>query len=196
MVHLDPEVKAGVDIGSCWDGCVRCCCAGESCCRLNMTNSDPSKPHVVALSGRLPSKIVPIDLRKYPDGVYFRAGGFLAAMGKDWRIEIKITSCGVGCCGGMGFVLNRLKGNNWAFLSAGGMVMRKQLEAGETIIVEQNSIFAFESTVKFEVEYILNAPTMCCGGMGLANARMTGPGFVIMESMSPKKLINGLSRGT
>lgn len=195
MVHMDPRLKAEVDMGGCCQGCTRCCCAGESCFRLNFSNHDLGEPQVVALAGRLPSKVVPVDMSRHPNGLVFRSGGFLAAVGKDWKIQLNTTSCSTGCCGGMGFVLNRLTGSSWVFLAAGGTVMRKQLEAGESIIVEQRSVFAFEGTVKMSVVRVQGAAALCCGGMGLTNTKLTGPGFVLIESMSPTKLIMGLRTG-
>ena len=92
----------------------------------------------------------------------------------------------------MGFVLNKLTGSGWGFLNAGGTVLQKQLEAGESIVIDQRSVLAFESTVKFDVVPVGSVGVLCCGGMGLMNARFTGPGLVIMESMSQSKLIMGL----
>jgi len=191
MVHMSRDLHPYVDIGDCMQGCKRCCCAGESCCRLNFRN-ESTEAQVVAFTANIPGRVVPINLAEYPHGIFFRAGAFLAAVGTDWKVDLEFTNCSTGCCGGMGFVLNKLTGSGWGFLAAGGTVMQKVLESGESILVDQNSVLAFESTVKFTVTMVGSAGVCCCGGMGLMNAKFTGPGLVIMESMSQKKLVRGL----
>lgn len=52
MVHMSKLIRPYVDMGSCSQGCIRCCCAGESCCRLNFHNNTNEK-QVLAFSGNL-----------------------------------------------------------------------------------------------------------------------------------------------
>jgi uncharacterized protein (AIM24 family) len=94
-----------------------------------------------------------------------------------------------------GLFLNKLTGSSWVFLSAGGTVVEKQLEEGDSIIVDQDSIMAFAPSVKLSVVRAGTGGVMCCGGMGVANAKLTGPGMVLIESMSPSKLYGGLRGG-
>jgi hypothetical protein len=61
----------------------------------------------------------------------------------------------------MGFVINKLSGSSWAFLAAGGTVVEKQLEEGESILVDQNSVVAFEDSVKFSVAFVGGAGIIC-----------------------------------
>ena len=191
MVHMSKQLHPYVDVGSVGQGFKRWCCAGESCCRLNFTNKTQEK-QVLALTGNLPGRVVPINLADYPHGFFFRAKAFLAAVGTDWRIDLEITKFSVGCFGGFGFVLNKITGSGWGFLNAGGTVMQKLLKEGEVIVVDQKSVVGFESTVKFEVQFVTSLGVICCGGMGIANAKFTGPGLVFMESMGPGKLAQNL----
>jgi len=195
MVHKQRLLHPSVDMGGCGQGCKRCCCAGESCCRLNFLNTSPDQAQLLALAARTPAKIIPLHLASFPRGVFFRKRAFLAAFGKDWLIHLKLAGCCTGCCGGQGFVLNKLTGSSWAFLAAGGTVMKKQLNEGESIIVDQFSVLAFEDSVKFGVVWSGNCAVICCGGMGAMNARLTGPGMVLIESMNPTKLVLGLRGG-
>jgi uncharacterized protein (AIM24 family) len=158
---------------------------------LNFHNKTDGN-QLLALTGNYPGRVVPINLARYPHGIFFRAGAFLAAVGTDWRVNIKLTNCSTGCCGGMGFVLNKLTGSGWGFLAAGGTVLQKVLEEGESIVIDQSSVLAFESSVKYEVVFVGSLAMCCCAGMGLTNVKLSGPGLVIMESMSQRKLVRGL----
>jgi uncharacterized protein (AIM24 family) len=99
MIHADTQLQTDIDVGGCGQGCRRCCCAGESFFRLNYTNTSQQE-RLLALTAKNPAKIIPIDLAQYPDGVVFRSRGFLAALGKDWRIELITNDCSTACCGG------------------------------------------------------------------------------------------------
>merc|ERR1712046_324369 len=105
----------------------------------------------VAVTPSFPAKVVPIDLRSH-DGLFFNRGAFLAALGKDWGVDIRqVGSAAICCCGGQGLFLNTLHGNGMVFLNAGGTVLTKVLHDGEEIVVDPHAVLAFERTVKMSI---------------------------------------------
>jgi len=150
--------------------------------------NNTSMPQKCGLTPSFPAKIVPIDLSVY-DGMVINNGAFLAAFGTDWTVDIKMVgSCGVCCFGGQGLFMSTLHGSGMVFLSAGGTVMTRTLAAGEEIVVDHHSVLAFEKTVQLGIRRTGGCMVCCCAGQGLFNAVLTGPGFVMVHTMSLVKL--------
>lgn len=187
MLYAESGITFNADVGGVGQGCTRCCCAGESFFRLHLQNSG-SAPKRVALTPSFPAKIVPVDLASN-DGLVFNSGAFLAALGRNWRVNLRrVRGIGACCCAGQGLFMNTLHGDGMVFLNAGGTVLRKVLAAGEELIVDKHGVLAFESTVTLSIERTGGCMVCCCAGQGLYNAKLTGPGFVLLHSMSLNKL--------
>merc|ERR1711874_546471 len=97
--------------------------------------------------------------------------------------------------GGMGLLIHPLtseKGGT-VFLNAGGTILARTLGEGETLYASTNSVVAFEKKVTFTVEFVGNAMMACCGGEGLFNVKLTGPGTVILQSLSFEDMSKALA---
>jgi uncharacterized protein (AIM24 family) len=55
-------------------------------------------------------------------------------------------------------------------------------------LVDTESILCFESSVNIDIQWVGNVAAICCGGEGLFNTTMTGPGKIWMQSMSIDKM--------
>lgn len=189
MLYMSPGVTLAADMGGFGQGCKRCCCAGESMFRLHLENSNGNDVEKLALTPQFPAKIVPVDLRQH-SGMIFNRGAFLAALGKNWRVDIRtVTSAATCCFGGQGLFMNTLHGDGMVFLNAGGTVMTKVLQAGEEIIIDKHGLLAFESTVQIGIRRTGGGCMVCCcAGQGLFNTVLTGPGFVMVHTMALSKL--------
>jgi len=187
MLYMSSGMALDADMGGCEQGCKRCCCAGESMFRLHLKNTT-NDMQKVAVTPSFPAKIVPIDLAQH-SGLIFNRGAFLAALGQDWRVDIRaVASPGVCCCAGQGLFLNTLHGSGMVFLNAGGTIMMKQLAAGEEIIIDKHALLAFERTVSIGIRRTGGCMVCCCAGQGLFNTVLTGPGFIMVHSMGLSKL--------
>eukprot|EP00929_Paragymnodinium_shiwhaense_P098991 TRINITY_DN6054_c0_g1_i1.p1 TRINITY_DN6054_c0_g1~~TRINITY_DN6054_c0_g1_i1.p1 ORF type:complete len:276 (-),score=62.10 TRINITY_DN6054_c0_g1_i1:328-1155(-) len=187
MMYMTPGMGMGADIGGMGQGCKRCCCAGESMFRLHLENKS-SADQRVAISPGFPAKIQPVDLRRH-SGMVFNRGAFLAALGKNWKVDLRtVTSVGTCCFGGQGLFMNTLHGDGVVFLNAGGTVMTKTLAAGEELIVDHNAVLAFERTVHLDIRRTGSCMVCCCAGQGLFNSVLRGPGFVMVHTMPLAKL--------
>lgn len=187
MLYMSTGMGLDADMGGFGQGCKRCCCAGESMFRLHLKNTS-NQVEKVGITPRFPAKIVPVDLRQH-SGLIFNRGAFLAALGKEWRVDIKQAStAGVCCFGGQGLFLNTIHGNGMVFLNAGGTVLTKVLLPGEEIIVDKHGVLAFESTVTMGIRRTGGFMVCCCAGQGLYNTVLKGPGFVMIHSMALGRL--------
>ena len=83
---------------------------------------------------------------------------------------------GVGFFGGEGFIMQRLQGDGWAFVHAGGTIQERTLAPGEMIRVDTGCIVAFQPSVNYDIEYVGKIKSAIFGGEGLFFATLRGPG--------------------
>jgi len=184
MMTKGKETHPSVNMGSMGLACKRCCCAGESCFRViwKATQGD-----TVTVTPFFPAKVLPIDLDKH-SGLFIKKKAWMASLGRNTDFGIQTApSFATACCAGQGCCLTSITGTGTTFLSIGGTVVEKTLGESEELVLEQSSLVAWSPSVRLDVIRSGNCCTMCCGGMGLFQARVTGPGLVIIQSMSYEK---------
>ena len=192
MMHMHPNTSLKMEMQP-MCGC-KSVCAGESCCKVKYTNND-SAPQYIGLTPNFPAKVVPMILRT-GEKVRSKEGGYMAEIG---NVDISIAfDCNpmTACFGGQGCILQSLTGGegdlNVAFLAAGGTVLEKTLGPEESIVIDTNSLVAWDSTVKLGLQPAGGFLGCCFGGEGCYNTKMTGPGRLIIQSMSFKKFVKAL----
>jgi uncharacterized protein (AIM24 family) len=94
----------------------------------------------------------------------------------------------VGFFGGEGFIMQKLEGDGLAFVHAGGTVLKRELKAGETLLVDTGCVVAFTPNVNFEIQYVGKIKTALFGGEGLFFAKLSGPGTVWLQSLPFSRL--------
>ena len=90
---------------------------------------------------------------------------------------------GVGLFGGEGFIMQRLQGDGWAFVHAGGMIQERMLAPGELLRVDTGCIVAMQPTVSYDIEFVGRIKTALFGGEGLFFATLRGPGRMWLQSL-------------
>jgi uncharacterized protein (TIGR00266 family) len=144
----------------------------------------------VAFGAPYPGKIVPIHLAEIGGELVAQKDSFLAAA-KGVSIGIAFQKrLGVGLFGGEGFIMQRLQGDGWTFVHAGGTLMERTLAAGELIRVDTGCIVAFQPTVNYEIQYVGKIKSALFGGEGLFFATLRGPGRIWLQSLPLSRLAN------
>ena len=100
---------------------------------------------------------------------------------------------GEGLLGGEGFILQRLQGAGKAFVHAGGTIISRDLQAGETLRVDTGCLVAFAPTVSYDIQFIGGFRNALFGGEGLFLAKLTGPGLVYLQSLPLSRLADRIS---
>jgi uncharacterized protein (TIGR00266 family) len=157
----------------------------------------------VAFGAPYPGKIIAIHLAEVGGELVAQKDSFLAAA-KGVSIGIAFQRrLGVGLFGGEGFIMQRLQGNGWAFVHAGGTLHERTLAPGELIRVDTGCIVALQPSVNYEIEYVGKIKSALFGGEGLFFATLRGPGKVWLQSLPLSRLANrivsavpGLGRGS
>jgi uncharacterized protein (TIGR00266 family) len=174
---------------------------GESLFMTVFLNRSTAK-RKVAFGAPYPGKIIAIHLAEIGGELIAQKDSFLAAA-KGVSIGIAFQrKLGVGLFGGEGFIMQRLQGDGWAFVHAGGTLQERTLAAGELIRVDTGCIVALQPSVQYEIEYVGKIKSAIFGGEGLFFATLRGPGRVWLQSLPLSRLANrivaavpGLGRG-
>jgi len=160
---------------------------GESLFTTVYTNQVAAKQRV-AFAAPYPGKIIPIDLRQMGGTLICQKDAFLcAARGVSLGIFFQ-QKLGVGFFGGEGFIMQRLDGDGLAFVHAGGTVVRRELQQGQTLLIDTGCIVALTPSVNFEIQYVGKIKTALFGGEGVFFAKCTGPGTVWLQSLPFSRL--------
>lgn len=183
MLSTSSFIEPRLDYGGAFLACQRSCCAGESCCRTHYKNETNLAQHIT-LSPPYPAKIVSLKMDQHPNGFILAKGAWMAGIGSDQEFGVKMApSCLVACCGVGHFCMTSFNGRGDAFINAGGTVLQRTLAAGEKVVVDTKSLVAWETTVSIDVTCVGGFKMACCGGSGMYNTELTGPGLVIIHSM-------------
>lgn len=160
---------------------------GESLFTTVYVNQGHAKLRV-AFAAPYPGKILPMDLRQLGGTLICQKDAFLcAAKGVALGIYFQ-QRLSAGFFGGEGFVMQKLEGNGLAFVHAGGTVLRRELQPGQTLFIDTGCVVAFTPNVAFEVQYVGKIKTALFGGEGLFFAKVTGPGTVWLQSLPFSRL--------
>ena len=160
---------------------------GESLFMTVFANQSSGK-RKVAFAAPYPGKIVPVHLAELGGEIICQKDSFLAAA-KGVAIGIAFQKrLGVGLFGGEGFIMQRLTGDGWAFLHAGGTIEQRELAAGETLRVDTGCIVALAKTVDYDIEMVKGVKSWIFGGEGLFFATLRGPGRVWLQSLPLSRL--------
>lgn len=160
---------------------------GESLFTTVYTNSAPAKQRI-AFAAPYPGKILPMDLSKMGGMLICQKDSFLcAARGVSLGIALQ-QKLSVGFFGGEGFIMQKLEGDGLAFVHAGGTVLRRELQPGQTLLIDTGCVVAYTPSVNFEIQYVGKIKTALFGGEGLFFAKITGPGTVWLQSLPFSRL--------
>jgi uncharacterized protein (TIGR00266 family) len=155
---------------------------GESLFMTAFMNQGQGKKKL-AFAAPYPGKIIPVNLAAIGGELIAQKDAFLcAAKGVSLGIAFQ-KKLGVGFFGGEGFIMERLQGDGWCFLNAGGTIMERVLAPGELIRVDTGCIVAFAPSISYDIEVVSGVKSILFGGEGLFWATLRGPGKVWLQSL-------------
>ena len=91
---------------------------------------------------------------------------------------------GVGFFGGEGFIMQKLTGRGLAFIEVDGEGVDYDLRPGEQLIVDTGYLAAMDASCNLDIRTVKGAKNIFFGGEGLFNTVITGPGHVVLQTMS------------
>jgi uncharacterized protein (TIGR00266 family) len=160
---------------------------GESLFMTVFTNKGRDKAKA-SFAAPYPGNIIPVHLPELGGTLICQKDSFLCAakgVSVDLYFQRKILT---GLFGGEGFIMQKLEGDGWAFMHAGGTIVERQLQPGEVLHVDTGCVVAFEPSVEFEIQQAGNVKTALFGGEGLFFAVLRGPGKIWLQSLPFSRL--------
>jgi uncharacterized protein (TIGR00266 family) len=160
---------------------------GESLFMTVFQNRGAGKKKV-AFGAPYPGKIIAVHLSEIGGELIAQKDSFLcAAKGVTVGIAFQ-RKIGVGLFGGEGFIMQRLQGDGWTFIHAGGTLLQRDLGPGEFLRVDTGCIVAFQPSVDYDIQMVRGIKSMFFGGEGLFFATLRGPGRVWLQSLPLSRL--------
>jgi uncharacterized protein (TIGR00266 family) len=157
---------------------------GES---LFMTYFRATSDGEVGFAGSYPGRIQVFDLAPGQSVLVQRDGFLCAQPSVDLTIAL-VKRLGAGFFGGEGFILQKLTGPGSVFIHGGGDFVEFNLKPGETLQVDTGCVVAFDESVSYDIQMAGGIKTAIFGGEGLFLATLSGPGRVIVQTMTLEKM--------
>jgi uncharacterized protein (TIGR00266 family) len=189
MVYKQPQVAwetrmSGETLGDKLLGALKRKLMGES---LFLTYFRALMPGEVGFAGSYPGRVQAFDL-KPGQSIFVQRDAFVVAQSTLQLNIALVKRLGAGFFGGEGFILERLTGPGTVFIHAGGDFIEFTLAAGESLQIDTGCIVAFDETVDYDIQLAGGIRTALFGGEGLFLATLTGPGRVIIQSLTLQKM--------
>jgi uncharacterized protein (TIGR00266 family) len=189
MVYKQPQVTwetrmSGETLGEKLLGALKRKLMGES---LFLTYFRASMPGEVGFAGSYPGRVQAFDL-KPGQTIFVQRDAFVVAQSSIQLNIALVKRLGAGFFGGEGFILEQLTGPGIVFIHAGGDFVEFTLAAGESLQIDTGCIVAFDETVDYDIQLAGGIRTALFGGEGLFLATLTGPGRVIVQSLTLQKM--------
>ncbi|HKW98990.1 MAG TPA: TIGR00266 family protein [Bryobacteraceae bacterium] len=175
---------SGASLGEKLLGALRRTITGES---LFLTYFRANGAGEVGFAGSYPGRIQAFDLAAGQSILAQRDAFLFAQPSVQFNVAL-VKKLGAGFFGGEGFILEKLTGPGSVFIHAGGDFVEFNLAAAESLQIEAGCIVAFDETVSYDIQFVGGIKTALFGGEGLFLANVTGPGRVIVQSMTINKL--------
>ena len=184
-VEMKPVLGDGSDagmLGKAWSA-VRRKIGGESILLNGYENTSESQTRILTLAAPIQGEITAIDLGDHGGEIVAQRGSFMAAPRGDVQLGFGMKLNGFGLLGGEGVVMQKIKGDDWVFLNAGGSFNTIELAAGESIEIDTGCLVAASKSVTLSSGLSGGISTMLFGGEGAFLAKAMGPGTVWTQSM-------------
>ena len=189
MIYKTPNVQwetrmSGNTIGEKIWGAVKRKLMGES---LFLTYFRATSDGEVGFAGSYPGKIQVFELAP-GQSVMVQRDSFLFAQTSVQLNLALVRKLRAGFFGGEGFILEKLTGPGTVFIHGGGDFVEFSLKPGEMIQIDTGCIVSFDEGVNYDIQMVGGIKTALFGGEGLFLATLTGPGRVIVQSMTLEKM--------
>lgn len=147
-------------------------------------------PGTVSFASSFPGKILPFQLSA-GESIICQRGSFLVGQ-EDVDLAMEWRGAGAAFFGGEGLILQRLTGPGLVFLEIDGELTERDLQSGQTLLVDTGHIACFESSVTYDIQLQKGFKNIFIGGEGIFLARLTGPGKVWLQHMTMTRLAGRL----
>ena len=136
----------------------------------------------IGLAGKAPGKVLDVDVGQ--GSWIVQKTGYLGSettVNLDMALQKRLGSM---MFGGEGLILQRLSGTGRAFIHACGDLNVVDLAPGQQYKVSTANAVAWEDTVSYDISSVGGLKTALFSGEGLFVTTLTGPGKIVIQSMT------------
>ena len=163
--------------------------SGESMFQNHYTSR--GGPGMIAFGSSFPGQIKVLHIQPGQEMIVQKSAFLASEPGVELSIFFQ-KRLGAGFFGGEGFIMQRLSGRGTAFVEIDGDLVEYELMPGQQLIVDTGNVAGFSSTVRMDIQTVSGAKNVLCGGEGLFNTVLTGPGRVWLQTMPIYNVANAL----
>lgn len=145
----------------------------------------------IAFASSLPGEILEFDLQPGETIIAQKKAFLCAEKSVDMKMHFR-KKLGAGLFGGEGFIMQKLTGPGKAFLEIDGNIVKKELQPGEVLKVDNGYVAAMTEQVSLEIERVKGVKNILFGGEGLFLTTVKGPGIVWLQTMPISKLAGAI----
>lgn len=145
----------------------------------------------ITFASSFPGQILEFDLQNGESIICQKNAFMCAEKSVDMKMHFR-KKLGAGFFGGEGFIMQKITGPGKAFLELDGNITKKELQAGETLKVDNGYVAAMTENVSLDITTVKGVKNVLFGGEGLFLTTLTGPGTVWLQSMPIAKLAGSL----
>jgi len=145
---------------------------------------------IVGIGGSAPGKILDLNIS---EGTWIAQK--TAYLGSEAGVNLEVAfqkKLGAILFGGEGLILQRISGKGMAFLESCGDLIVVDLAPGQMYKVSTSNAVAWQDTVKYDITAAGGIKTALFGGEGLFVTTLTGPGKIVIQSMTLSDLAGSL----
>ncbi|MDR2957576.1 MAG: TIGR00266 family protein [Coriobacteriales bacterium] len=118
-----------------------------------------------------------------------------AFLASEMGVEIGVyfqKNLGAGIFGGEGFIMQKFSGSGMVFMEIDGIAVDRDLAPGESLVVTTGNLVMIDTSCTFDIVQVPGLKNKLLGGEGLFNTIITGPGHVILQTITIPRVVNAL----
>jgi len=146
----------------------------------------------VAFGSSFPGSILAIQVTPETSIIAQKSAFLAAEMGVDLSIQFQ-KRFGAGFFGGEGFIMQKFSGFGMVFVEIDGAVVERTLAPGEQLVINTGNLVMMDATCTIDVVSVPGLKNKLLGGEGFFNTVVTGPGNVLLQTITASKLASALA---
>ena len=190
MTWMTPNMKmetSGGGIGKMFSRAI----SGESL--FQNTYTAEGGPGMIAFGSSFPGDMIAIDLQPGQTIVAQKTAFLASAATVSYEMFFQ-KKVGAGFFGGEGFIMQKFSGSGMLLLEIDGSVIKYDLAAGESMLIDTGYLAAMDATCSIEIETVKGLGNALLGGEGFFNTKVTGPGTLWLQTMPFSNVIDEIKK--
>lgn len=184
--NMQMETEAGGSMGKAFSRMF----SGESMFRNRYTAL--GQPGMIAFGSSFPGSIRGIDITPDTPIIAQKSAFLCGEIGVETSIQFQ-KKVGAGFFGGEGFIMQRISGMGKVFLEIDGSAQEYYLQPGQSLIIDTSHLVMMDASCTLNIQTVKGLKNKFFGGEGFFHTRVTGPGRVMVQTMSVAGLAAALS---